>query len=150
MGVTPYTGELPEGVSGMIVKEHSSEPRAYTERTEPQTRRRFTLAHELGHFVERVTIAQDNDFAFMDKRSDDYDIHEFYADEFAGALLMPEHDFIQKVKERWDDRGRSIFRRLAGRGSKTHGTVAQARGRHLTWRIMTTPVSTLWNRRTRT
>lgn len=48
--------------------------------------------------MERVTIAQDNDFAFMDKRSDDYDIHEFYADEFAGALLMPEHDFIQKVK----------------------------------------------------
>ena len=98
MGVTPSPGELPEGGSGMIVKEHSSEPRAYTERTEPQTRRRFTLAHELGHFVERVTIAQDNDFAFMDKRSDDYDIHEFYADEFAGALLMPEHDFIQKVK----------------------------------------------------
>lgn len=26
MGVTPYTGELPEGVSGMIVKEHSPEP----------------------------------------------------------------------------------------------------------------------------
>ena len=108
MGVTPYTGELPEGVSGMIVKEHSSEPRAYTERTEPQTRRRFTLAHELGHFVERVTIAQDNDFAFMDKRSDDYDIHKNDGMIAAAAYFGVSLAAVRKRMERLRKHGADI------------------------------------------
>ena len=70
MGVTPYTGELPEGVSGMIVKEHSSEPEPT--RNAPNHRQDAgSRSHTNWAFVERVTIAQDNDFGFMDKRSDD-------------------------------------------------------------------------------
>ena len=62
-------------------------------------RRRFTFAHELGHYIERTTLANDNDFAFKDGRSEKYDLHEFYADEFAGALLMPEDDFLKMQQE---------------------------------------------------
>lgn len=99
MGVTPYRATLPYGVSGMIIKEAGQDARSYAEATESEERRRFTFAHELGHYVERVTVADDNDFAFKDKRSKDYDLHEFYADEFAGALLMPEKPFLRMVDE---------------------------------------------------
>lgn len=61
---------------------------------------RFTLAHELGHYVERVDVSDDNDFSFVEKREPgQYDLHEFYADEFAGALLMPEQPFMTMLDE---------------------------------------------------
>lgn len=99
MGVMTYRATLPDGLSGMIIKEKGSEPRSYADADEPDVRRRFTFAHELGHYVERTTLANDNDFAFKDGRSEKYDLHEFYADEFAGALLMPEDDFVKMQQE---------------------------------------------------
>lgn len=99
MGVATYRAVLPDGLSGMIIKEKGSEPRSYADANEPDSRRRFTFAHELGHYVERTTLADDNDFAFKDGRSEKYDLHEFYADEFAGALLMPEDDFLKMQSE---------------------------------------------------
>ena len=105
MGVTPYRATLPMGVSGMIIKEQGQEARSYADANESEERRRFTLAHELGHYVERVTLAEDNDFAFKDKREPgQYNLHEFYADEFAGSLLMPEKPFMAMVNE-----GRSLI-----------------------------------------
>lgn len=95
MGVMTYRATLPDGLSGMIIKEKGSEPRSYADADEPDVRRRFTFAHELGHYVERTTLANDDDFAFKDGRSEKYDLHEFYADEFAGALLMPEDVFLK-------------------------------------------------------
>ena len=38
----------------------------------------------------------------MDMRSNThYDLHEFYADEFAGALLMPEAEILRLQEEHW-------------------------------------------------
>lgn len=99
MGVMTYRATLPAGLSGMIIKEKGSEPRSYADADEPDVCRRFTFAHELGHYVERTTLADDDDFAFKDGRSEKYDLHEFYADEFAGALLMPEDDFVKMQQE---------------------------------------------------
>lgn len=105
LGVTPYRATLPLGVSGMIIKEAGQEARSYADTSESEERRRFTFAHELGHYVERVTLAEDNDFAFKDKREPgQYDLHEFYADEFAGALLMPEQPFMTML-----DDGKSLI-----------------------------------------
>lgn len=86
-----HTPDLPPETSGLIVKTADNEvTRVYVNATEPPTRQRFTLAHEIGHFMERTTVARDFDFSFRDqRRSDSYDLHEFYADQFAGALLMP-------------------------------------------------------------
>ncbi|WP_205878290.1 ImmA/IrrE family metallo-endopeptidase [Mycobacterium camsae] len=56
------------------------------------------IAHELGHFVER-SIQGQRDFAFIDERSTKYDLHEFYADELAGNLLMPA-DEISNLRKR--------------------------------------------------
>ena len=100
MGVIPYQASLPAGVSGMIVKKPSEQARSYVEASDIETRRRFTLAHELGHYVERVDVSDDNDFSFVEKREPgQYDLHEFYADEFAGALLMPEQPFMKMLDE---------------------------------------------------
>ncbi|SHE25214.1 ImmA/IrrE family metallo-endopeptidase [Actinomyces glycerinitolerans] len=85
-----HTDALPAGTSGMLIKKSDDErPRIYINSTESAVRQRFTLAHEIGHYMERITIVKDNDFSFRDERGTKYDLHEFYADQFAGALLMP-------------------------------------------------------------
>lgn len=86
--------DLPAGTSGMIVKLLDDDrARAYINSRESVERQKFTLAHELGHYVERMVEAGDQEFSFSDQRaSTHYDLHEFYADQFAGGLLMPEEE----------------------------------------------------------
>lgn len=92
-----YRNDLPAGTSGMIIKLKSEDrARAYINTNDSYQRQRFTLAHELGHYIERMVEAKDDEFSFSDSRSSShYDLHEFYADQFAGGLLMPE----RKVRE---------------------------------------------------
>lgn len=100
LGVETFQAPLPRGLSGMIIKDGDSQDdaRAYADSSESRERRRFTYAHELGHFIERTLIAKDEKFSFEDHRDPDhYDLHEFYADEFAGALLMPEEDIKEQL-----------------------------------------------------
>lgn len=98
MGVRVEYTHLRDGVSGMIRSNPPDIPVVYVDATEVPARQRFTIAHELGHYVERMNQGQNN-FAFVDERGTKYDLHEFYADEFAGNLLMPE-DEIGRL-ERW-------------------------------------------------
>ncbi|PMC64562.1 hypothetical protein CJ203_04380 [Corynebacterium tuscaniense] len=86
-------------LSGFIIKEEDTDPRIYINAAEPLHRQRFTLAHEIGHLVERQSVAGDQDYSFTDYRSNaGYDLHEFFADEFAGELLMPAEPFIQSLQ----------------------------------------------------
>lgn len=90
---------LRHDVSGFIIKEEKNPPRIYINSHDSEHRQRFTLAHEIGHLVERQ-VAKDGDYSFTDFRSNgDYDLHEFFADEFAGELLMPAGKLITAVKE---------------------------------------------------
>lgn len=95
-GVTTYKCVMPDDLSGMIVKRASErDAKAFIDKEEPSVRRRFILAHELGHFIERTVIAKDDEYGFEESRmygrgEKDYFPHEFFADEFAGAILMPE------------------------------------------------------------
>lgn len=88
MGIRVEYTFLRDGVSGMIEARRNQPPVIYVDKTEVPARQRFTIAHELGHFVERSNQGSD-DFAFIDERGTKYDLHEFYADEFAANLLMP-------------------------------------------------------------
>ncbi|MEY8577252.1 ImmA/IrrE family metallo-endopeptidase [Corynebacteriaceae bacterium 6-324] len=98
-GATVHIRPLKPEYSGVIIKEQNSPADIYINASEPVTRQRFTLAHEIGHLVERTDVANDEDFSFVDTRAEDkYDLHEFFADEFAGALLMPERALIQEVQ----------------------------------------------------
>lgn len=86
-------------LSGFIIKEENTDPRIYVNSTEPLHRQRFTLAHEIGHLIERQSVAGDQDYSFTDYRGNvGYDLHEFFADEFAGELLMPAESFIRSLQ----------------------------------------------------
>ena len=65
--------------------------------------RRFTCAHEIGHFVKRSIDLNNDDFEYVDLRgplaSQGLDDDEIYANEFAGCLLMPESTIREKFRE---------------------------------------------------
>lgn len=92
------------GASGGIHKESpEARPEIVVNSNEIETRQRFTIAHELGHFFDRLRYG-DTEYTFADKRGGKYDWREFYADEFAGAFLMPE----KIMKELFVDENYSI------------------------------------------
>lgn len=99
IGLEVIVAPLTENTSGLIIKRNKySNPQIYVDSTELEVRQRFTIAHELGHYFERMN-ADDSEYSFVDRRGGGkYDLHEFYADEFAGTLLMP-HDEIRRLQE---------------------------------------------------
>ena len=98
MGLRIEYTQLREGVSGMLRSRPNDVPVIFVDADENPARQRFTIAHELGHYVERINQGE-TDFAFIDERGRKYDLHEFYADEFAGNLLMPS-DEIDRLRSR--------------------------------------------------
>lgn len=92
MGIRASLRFLDPDTSGMIISRLKTQPEIFVEATDTEPRQRFTCAHELGHFVERTRTAHNlrEGFAFVDKRTSKTDAHEFYANEFAANLLMPE------------------------------------------------------------
>ena len=91
MGIKVVRAPLDDGVSGMIVKRPGTDAVIYVERSDSDARQVFTVAHELGHFVERTQLGNEpmDEFAFVETRTPKHDVHEYFANEFAGNLLMP-------------------------------------------------------------
>ncbi len=96
MGVQVLKGDLPENIAGVLLKRMGHDPRIVVQATDSKNRRRFTVAHELGHFVYRgATSAIDEDqYEYVDQRSSlaqaGTDKVEVFANQFAAELLMPE------------------------------------------------------------
>ncbi len=99
LGVEVFNAQLGNDVWGMFLRKASGAPQIYVDADQPSNRWRFSLAHEVGHFVER-SARLDDDIALIDKRSgsDVYNPVEIYANEFAGNLLMPERDVLARVR----------------------------------------------------
>lgn len=75
--------------SGAIIANGKDDVTIFFAEDDSYPRQTFTVAHELGHYFERRG-ADDDAYSFVEKRhSSNYDLHEFFADEFAGNLLMP-------------------------------------------------------------
>lgn len=93
LGIKVFDDDLADDVSGAIVKNAMSGPVILVNRSDASNRRRFTCAHELGHFIKHSTERNDNDFEYVDLRgpraAQGFDDEEIYANEFAGCLLMP-------------------------------------------------------------
>lgn len=105
LGVIVRRASLPDGTSGMIMKRPNEDAQILVERSDNEMRQRFTIAHELGHFVERTSVQDtpDDEFGFVDRRhSRTHDVHEFFANEFAGNLLMPAGELTRKFAETSD------------------------------------------------
>lgn len=78
----------------------------------PNSRERFSIAHELGHLFLHMGYLIDQDkwksfeSRFTDSilfRSDNYSSIEYEANEFAAAFLMPKEEFIIVAEENLDE-----------------------------------------------
>lgn len=91
--------ELPDSVAGFILKEENQEhPVIYLNSNDGEQRKRFTIAHELGHYVQE---REKEKIAYVDKRdelaSKGTDPKERWCNGFAAELIMPE----SVVKKYW-------------------------------------------------
>lgn len=97
MGIEVRVTSMRADLSGAIVAEGGAVT-ILVDSSDNYGRQSFTCAHELGHYFERQRKG-DKEFSFKEFRhSGKYDLHEFYADEFAANLLMPEVAFRHVVK----------------------------------------------------
>jgi Zn-dependent peptidase ImmA (M78 family) len=106
VGVSVINAELDTDILGALVKRAGRQPTILLNEKDNEHRRRFTCAHELGHFVRRSPSWSSQDGPYMtleaseaaeyetvDLRSqassEGTNPEEIYANEFAACLLMP-------------------------------------------------------------
>ena len=91
VGLKVLTAEMDEDTMGALVKRPHEDPTILINERDGENRRRFTCAHELGHFVRRSE--EPDEYVTVDLRSGlsatGSDPEEVYANEFAACLLMP-------------------------------------------------------------
>jgi Zn-dependent peptidase ImmA (M78 family) len=84
--------DLADSVAGALSKEPGRNPKIKLNSRHPLNRRRFTCAHELGHYARRSH--DDDEYEWIDYRdnlsSTGIYPEEVYANEYASCLLMPE------------------------------------------------------------
>lgn len=98
LNITVTRLPLEPGVSGMLRVEPDW-AEIFVNSDDTPARQRFTIAHEIGHYHERTSRGM-ADFNVIDYRStENYNLHEFYADEFAASLLMPRQPLTQAINE---------------------------------------------------
>jgi Zn-dependent peptidase ImmA (M78 family) len=93
-GIRVVEAKLDEDTLGALVKAPREDPVIVINESDQDNRKRFTCAHELGHWMRRSV---DDEYTSIDLRSDlsrtGNDPEEIFANEFAASLLMPETEF---------------------------------------------------------
>ncbi|MGH2817395.1 MAG: ImmA/IrrE family metallo-endopeptidase [Actinomycetota bacterium] len=95
LGIDVYETELEPDVAAVLVKEPGQDPTIALNADDSPNRKRFSCAHEVGHFMRRSDSLQGVDeYAYLDKRDafsgQGRNPEEIYANNFAASLLMPE------------------------------------------------------------
>ncbi|MBO9490352.1 ImmA/IrrE family metallo-endopeptidase [Endozoicomonas sp. G2_1] len=95
LGLQVLDTELPESVSGALIKEAGTEPIIALHHSDHSNRKRFTCSHELGHYISRIqSNDQSTEYEYVDLRgpsaASGSDPEEVFANKFAANLLMPE------------------------------------------------------------
>lgn len=94
--------DLPRDVSGALVKTVNMDfPVIMVDSSEPDVRKRFTVAHELGHYLYNTLVLKlDGAYEKIDYRGQSSklgnDREEIFANGFAAALLMPKEIMLEK------------------------------------------------------
>lgn len=104
LGINVLQAHLDEEVAGMIVKKPFEDAEIYLNSAQAESRKRFTCAHEIGHFIQRSNAGElEFEFAdFRDNRSSTgSDAEEVYANQFAAELLMPAR-YVRRMHENGD------------------------------------------------
>jgi Zn-dependent peptidase ImmA (M78 family) len=100
LGIKVLKSKLPPEVSAAIVKEMGKDPVIYLHEYDSNNRKRFSCAHELGHYVHR--LGEEN-YRWIDLRDkmlspSATDEIEIFANQFAANLLMPEDEVRKRIK----------------------------------------------------
>lgn len=100
LGIDVKRAPLEDGLAGFIIREVGEGAEIYINESDSKVRQRFTLAHELGHYVRH----QDSErIAYVDHRaelaSSGTNPSEIWCNRFAAELLMP----AAVVKKYWAD-----------------------------------------------
>lgn len=102
LGIDVIETELPPDVSGAIIKDEGKDPIIALCRSDSTNRKRFTCAHEIGHYAYRMANGIDH-YEYVDLRSKSsqsgVDPEEIFANQFAAALLMPEEE-VKKLNNK--------------------------------------------------
>jgi Zn-dependent peptidase ImmA (M78 family) len=102
LGIQVFDEKLPDSVSGAIVNSKKIGTVILLSQSDTSNRKRFSCAHEIGHFVRKTNKLESFDYEYVDYRgalaSEGRDVDEIYANEFAASLLMPEQT-IRKFHE---------------------------------------------------
>jgi Zn-dependent peptidase ImmA (M78 family) len=103
LGISVVDAHLAGDVAGAIVKEDGKDPVILLNEADHPNRKRFTAAHEIGHFIRR----SDDSFEYVDRRDTlstmGTNPDEIYANAFAANLLMPESEVRRLHDERVSD-----------------------------------------------
>ena len=105
LGIEVIETSLPPDVSGAIIKDEGKDPIIVLCKSDSNNRKRFTCAHEIGHYAYRVANEIDH-YEYVDLRSKKSqlgsDPEEVFANQFAASLLMPEEEIkrLHIVSER--------------------------------------------------
>lgn len=95
LGIPTVEHALPQDISGALVKtETMSYPMILVEKSEPDVRKQFIIAHELGHYIYNTMILALYNYKKIDFRSTRPEVmcekEEVFTNIFAASLLMPE------------------------------------------------------------
>ncbi|MET3659162.1 ImmA/IrrE family metallo-endopeptidase [Sporosarcina psychrophila] len=96
-----YEEELPLGVDGLCIQSVLEKPKIIVHTKQAENRKRFTIAHELGHVIipwhlGSIACNPNSTDEFI---SEDIEIVEREANLFAAEILMPHKWLIKKVEE---------------------------------------------------
>jgi Zn-dependent peptidase ImmA (M78 family) len=99
------TATLDKNILGALIKNPDQDPIIMLNENDGLNRKRFTCAHEIGHFVRRGDTAEPyTTIDFRDRLSSlGNDPEEVYANEFAACLLMPADQVRLQAKENLGD-----------------------------------------------
>jgi|HubBroStandDraft_2_1064218.scaffolds.fasta_scaffold160157_2 Zn-dependent peptidase ImmA (M78 family) len=104
-GLRVVEAPLNEDTLGALVKQPGQDPTILLNENDSPNRKRFTCAHEIGHFVRRSE--EESEYTRVDLRNSlsatGEDEDEVYANEFAACLLMPEDEVRRCSKGGFSD-----------------------------------------------
>lgn len=108
-GFSVFEGLLNEGESGLILvsdtkmEKYDSNKIIMVNREEAEVRKRFTIAHELGHYLLNDKPTE----CYAHRETGKRDFEEIMANSFASYLLMPEKQlkkYVTYLKYEWLDK----------------------------------------------
>ena len=121
LGLGCHAVQLTLGISGMLEYVSEDEYRLSYNESDPETRQRFTVAHEIGHFIlhkKLIGTGVDDDTAYRSTGIGKYHNtaiglpQEREANVFAASMLMPRHLVAKYLEKSPDADSKDLARHL--------------------------------------